>query len=375
MVLIPPEVGVRLRLPSDTGLAPTTPIAEIPSDLPDLKQGQFFSARIQEVLPENTYKALVAGRQMTLSLPEGASAGDILELVVVDRTPRLIIARQHAAPEGAAGHAPYPYTTLSPTGQMIGRLLTEQPAQPAIPLNRGAPLLPAPPPPASPASGQLATALASAVANSGMFYEAHQAQWVAGKRPLPTLLQEPQAQFGAQREAIAAVQSGQTAGTSRIASLLQLTPAQENTAASRSAEAAVSAANSSQSAATIPDELRPLVQQQLEAAANQRLMWHGELWPGQPMEWEIKEEPQNPEQEVQEAAWNTTLRLDTPRLGSIEARLRLSGNNLQLTLSTPFGASAADLHDELPALAAALGAAGLTLQTAQVRHESKESAE
>ncbi|MBK8120176.1 MAG: hypothetical protein IPK39_14130 [Sulfuritalea sp.] len=75
MVLIPNDVGVRMRMQTEAALQPIAPVAEIPADLTDLRPGQAFSARIQEVLPENTYKALVAGRSLTLALPEGAKAG------------------------------------------------------------------------------------------------------------------------------------------------------------------------------------------------------------------------------------------------------------------------------------------------------------
>ena len=121
----------------------------------------------------------------------------------------------------------------------------------------------------------------------------------------------------------------------------------------------------------MPDELRPLVHQQLEAAGNQRLVWHGEVWPGQQMEWEIEQDKNHqPASSSDEAApWQTTMRLTTPRLGNVEARLRISGNSLQLNLITPIGATAADLRDELPSLNDALSAAGINLQTAQVRHE------
>jgi len=145
MALIPTDVGVRMRLPGDALQAPA-PVAGIPTDLPDLQPGQIFSARIQDVLPENTYRALVAGKSLTLALPEGAKAGDILELVVIDRTPKAIVARSTNTEAGVNTEA-YQHTTLSPTAQLIGRLLSErQPAQTA-PLNRGQPLLNAPPTP------------------------------------------------------------------------------------------------------------------------------------------------------------------------------------------------------------------------------------
>ena len=70
MVLIPPDAGIRMRMQTDaTLLQPVQPTHEIPSDLPELQPGQAFAARILETLPDNTYKALVAGKFLTLQLP------------------------------------------------------------------------------------------------------------------------------------------------------------------------------------------------------------------------------------------------------------------------------------------------------------------
>ena len=77
MAVIPTDAGVRMRTQSDPGqLQALAPIRGVPAGLPEFQPGQTFSARIQELLPDNTYKALVAGRQLTLQLPEGASPGD-----------------------------------------------------------------------------------------------------------------------------------------------------------------------------------------------------------------------------------------------------------------------------------------------------------
>ncbi|MDE2600362.1 MAG: flagellar hook-length control protein FliK [Rhodocyclaceae bacterium] len=369
MALIPPDVGVRMRLPGDGPLQPVAPVPGIPAELLDLQPGQVFSARIQEVLPENTYRALVAGKTVTLALPEGAESGDVLELVVIDRNNKAILAR--TVPDGAAGTEAYKHTTLSPTAQLIGQLLSEEPGgTQAMPLNRGQALLNAPPTNAAP----LATALQKAVEGSGLFYEAHQAQWIAGKRPLESLLQEPQGQRSDRAEAEAAPTATRASSEAAVGGTAVR---QELLKAANDAIPARAAAETAQAAVrgetqTMPAELRPLVQQQLEAAANQRLVWHGEAWPGQRMEWEVEEDQRQTARSTEEPQpWLTTLRLTTPRLGSVEARLRIAGNSLQLNLSTPVGASAADMRDELPALTQALAAAGIDLQSAQVRHESE----
>ncbi|MDZ4254291.1 MAG: hypothetical protein U1A72_17120, partial [Sulfuritalea sp.] len=125
MVMIPTDVGIQVRNQTEPGLGPVRPVVDISADLPELGPGQVFRARIQDVLPENTYRALVAGKSLTLSLQEGAKAGDTLELVVVDRTPRAIVARLAGQGAAAAGD-PYQQATLSRTGQLIASLLARE---------------------------------------------------------------------------------------------------------------------------------------------------------------------------------------------------------------------------------------------------------
>jgi hypothetical protein len=382
MVLIPPDVGLQLKAQAEAQLHPLSPVRPIPADLPELQIGQAFTARIQEALPENTYRAMVAGKALTLQLPEGAKPGDLLELVVIDRTAKAVIARvaPQATTEGA--QAAYPFARLSPAGQMIGKLLVAEGETPTpAPLNRGQPLLPQPPATAQ----DLLPALKSAVTQSGLFYESHQAQWVTGRLPLASLLQEPQGRHSApdlltahrivpeaaSRSAEMAQTAPQAAGVTNL--LAGLLGGEEAAARTSPANSGVAPAPTFPQGQPVPDELRPLVQQQLEAAAGQRLMWHGEVWPGQNMDWQIEWE--RPEGEGGTAAedeagrWRTTLSLTTPRLGRVDATLQLEPAGVRIALATPYGASAADLRDDMPALAAALGEAGLPLLAMQVKHE------
>ncbi|EOH6282417.1 flagellar hook-length control protein FliK, partial [Burkholderia cenocepacia] len=50
-------------------------------------------------------------------------------------------------------------------------------------------------PSVAPPVAALRAALAQAVSESGLFYESHLAQWLAGQRPLAALLREPQARL------------------------------------------------------------------------------------------------------------------------------------------------------------------------------------
>lgn len=391
MALIPNDVGIRLRLQGDGQLLqPLQPVLEIPSDLPELRPGQTFTARIQEALPENTYKALVAGKSLTLSLPEGAQAGDTLELVVIDRSPRAVFAQRVSTEASLQAATAQPEATLSRAAQLIGSLLPpEGEAAAPVPLNRGQPLLPA-----APADARaLAPALAQAVRHSGLFYEAHQAQWVAGRLPLTQLLAEPQAQHAplpahtgmpasaeapmtdAAQKSVLAIRQPLPAASPMPGALPPLGPALGDS----QAEATRIAANTAEAriapgATGIPEELRPIVQQQLDAVATQRMAWHGEVWPDQRMNWEIEwDGPRDGRDQADAGEWSTTLRLVTPRLGELQARLQWAPAGIRIAIDTPYGASAADLQDATPLLENSLAAAGIPLLSLHVRHERSDT--
>ena len=198
----------------------------------------------------------------------------------------MIAQRVDAQATGQPAPQPYENARLSNAGQLIGRLLLQEGESPQpAPLNRGQPLLAQPPTNAA----ELAPTLAKAVSQSGLFYEAHQAEWVAGRRPVESLAAEPHAQFATPANTATSAAASATPGAP--AQTAVSAPASER--ASESAPPQTSGTTStttSSTALSVPDQLRPLVQQQLDAVATQRLAWHGEVWPGQVMDWEIERE-------------------------------------------------------------------------------------
>ncbi|TAJ16394.1 MAG: flagellar hook-length control protein FliK [Rugosibacter sp.] len=389
MVMVPTPVGVQVRSQTDAPVNSLRPVAEIPADLPDLQSGQVFRARIQEVLPENTYKALVAGRSLTLALPESVKAGDTLELVVVARMRGTIAAKivGQLAETGPKGMAELlQQSMLSPLGRQMAALLPQEgESAPAAMLTKGRSLMPLSSLSATELSQRLPAQLASAVSTSGLFYEAHQVQWALGKRPLASLLAEPQGQYAQPvTRAIlgGAVEDGQRVedsalvirreAASQSASPLALLQklfgrdlSGDNALVAEGRALANTSPNSAATVWSIPDDLRSLVQQQLEAAATQRLVWHGEVWPKQMIEWTIERDaPEAGAVAEDTTAWRTTLHLALPRLGEIDARVQLSGQNVQLKLQMS-DAALSELRQAMPALQQALAAAGLTLQGVQ----------
>ncbi|WP_374277828.1 flagellar hook-length control protein FliK [Azonexus sp.] len=428
--MIPPDVASSLRLliPDQHAQpqAQTQPVAaaqRIADVLGNLVPGQRIMAEIQAMLPNGTYRATVAQRDITLALPFSAKPGDSLELEVTESEGKLTLAVVTNRSGSPPGNAPQDSvaTTLSRTGQLIGDLLGEidnQGKRPApAPLNGSQPLVETMPKSAA----DLAPVLKQALTQSGMFYEAHQARWVAGELPTARLLQEPQGQYSQLREAPAtplqpgsgsaasgqpflplpagAPQAGpipaplapgatppatdQAPGTAQGAAAdgaagKAATAATDNpsraplppVADERPLEAAAPRAAPS-SPAAIPADLAPLVQQQLDALATQTYAWQGQIWPGQQMQWEIEEQcGERGRDDESGARWQTRLRLQLPQLGGIEAHLTLRpGGEIGIALSAEQAPSEQRLGSAAPRLREQLADAGLRLTQFTVKHD------
>ncbi|WP_460836627.1 flagellar hook-length control protein FliK, partial [Massilia agri] len=223
-----------------------------------------------------------------------------------------------------AGGAESRHTTLSRTGQAIGGVLAaaakaETPQTAAL---GRTPVVAA----ASLDAASIAQGLQQAVGKSGLFYESHVAEWAQGARALADLNAEPQQQ---------AAREGQRP--------LPTDPATAQ-----------------------------FINLQLATQEQAHLSWQGNLWPGQPMQLEVRrevDEEQEGQGEGEEAAaraWHSRLRLTFPGLGDVDARLTLVGGALQLRVSASEDSAALLRHNQ-PSLAGALDAAGTPLAAFEVR--------
>lgn len=190
--MIPADVASRLQTSADAALRPAAPAQELADKLSGLVAGQKVMAQIQAMLPNGTYRAMINQRSITLALPFAAKSGDSLELQVTESDGKLALAIV-APKEGEAAKVPPTTTsTLSRTGQLISDLFSgasEGKGKAAtLPLNGNQPIASAPPAEAK----DLLPLLKQAITQSGMFYEAHQAEWVEGRFSKSALLQEPQ---------------------------------------------------------------------------------------------------------------------------------------------------------------------------------------
>jgi hypothetical protein len=328
-----------------TGIRPVTPIAPASAvvTLADARQeavgrlahiilGQQVQATVLSALDDGSFLVRVADATARMNLPANAKPGDALLLTLTSTSPRPTFLLEQPAISGATVN-----TTVSATGRLIDQLLqsARQTGAPTS-LQGNAPLLPA----ASANPGQIMPALRDAVAFSGLFYESHLAQWVAGKRSLPELMREPQTQASK----LLLPDTAQILRTEPLPRAEALSP---------------------QSAQLIP--------QQLDTLENQRVAWRGELWPGQALEWEIsKDAPQDgaPDTLETEPSWHSVVRFELPLLGKVTGSIRLAGQRLQMQLRTETDGAALALRTHGAQLAEALGAAGANLESLTIKRDA-----
>ena len=248
---------------------------------------------------------------------------------------------------------------------------------------------------AAPTAPGLARALAKVLDNSGLFYESHLAAVAFGKRNPGRLANEPQARWASPGSggpgangATAASQATSGPATPQAAAGAPAPAAQPAADGSASGSPGASGASGSPPAsgsagpaagpalqqAPIPG-LHPdatlIVRQQLEVLAHQVFAWQGEAWPGTPMRWEIgRDDPAQAHEGP--TTWSTRLSVNLPRLGTVEARIGLAGNELVMHLSA--ADSAAELQEHAEVLRRSCRAAGLTLSGLSVTGQAPSPA-
>ena len=341
---------------------------------PQFELGQKVQGSVQAQVAPNIFKVNVAGQLIQMQLPASIHSGDTVGLQVIALQPRLTFGMVNSA---------NPLSTpeqLGPAAKLLSSLSQHPPEKASVRAMQTAPLWEKPQPPES---KQLAGLLRETLSNSGLFYESHQAQWMEGARSTAQLLHEPQNLPPAQVKAAMpgdnttkAVMPDGAAGKMIVTGDLS-SDAAMSTANSTAATGNVINTDSSNPSNTpslpegktlgIPEHLQPLVQQQLNALETRQMLWQGNIWPDQPMQWEVHEQaPQKPGVAEEQHQWVTQLRLDLPNLGEVAATLRFNSAGLSLTLNAATPETRAVLGSASTRLVSALSDAGIPVLSTQV---------
>lgn len=323
------DIQNQLQLLIKVSSPPLIEVSETQLKLPDLVPGQRLSATVLGNMPNGRFQVLIADSVLDLNLPKNTQAGDKLDLTFVSNQPRLTFALSRDLPAAGLNSAGQPQVSISDSAKFLGALLqkiAEQAQGQASPLTKSAPLIAG-----SPENTKvLADTLHSAISKSGMFYESHQAQWVTGQRPLADLTLEPQSKLSGLNQNAQAL-SGTGAGA--------LTQTQN----------------------AVHPQAAPIVQQQLDILDSRQIVWQGQVWPGQAMDWRIEEDTHKDQGQGEAPAWQTRLYLKMPMLGEVEATLALNREGIRLSINVSDVETANMLKANQPALQSALQTAGINL--------------
>ena len=364
--MIPGDLVSRPQQAADIALRPVAPTQELTDKLGGLDVGQRVMAEIQAMLPNGTYRALINQRNITLALPFSAKSGDTLELLVTESDGKAALAVvSHQARNGGSAQTTRESVsaTLSRTAQFISQL-GSRPEESGdgpkgLALNNNQPIATAPPRSAQ----DILPLLKQAIAQSGMFYESHQAEWVEGRLPQSQLLQEPQGR-------LSAAQPGASPMPARADADAAVPGMARDIMAPGMATRPAVDASAQNAAHIVAPQAQPIVQHQLDALATQNFVWQGQAWPGQTMRWEIEEDGKGREQADDEPAnrWRTGLKLTLPTLGGISAHIQLEGSQVTLDIRVDEAETGARMRADGATLRQQLDDAGLTLSTFHITH-------
>lgn len=347
------DVLNQLQLLIKTSAPPLIEVAQTPLEEAQWVPGQRLTAMVLASLPNGRFQVQVGDMALDMNLPRNTQPGEQVELTFVSNQPRLTFALTRDLPAAAVNHLPADaklQVTLSDSVRYLGALLqkiSDQAETQTAPLNKTSPLLSAAPSDIR----EFAVSLRNTLSQSGLFYESHQAQWVAGERGLTDLLQEPQGKLSALNHGAGA----------------EIT--QKNAPASMQSDGLVA-----QGASRMPvhAEAVSLVQQQLQTLDSRQLVWQGQVWQGQSMEWRVEERGarEGGQGEVEMPCWQTSLRLQLPRLGDVQATLVAIPQGLRIDLKAAETGTAEAMRGAQDKLRSSMEAAGLNVLAMSVeRHE------
>ena len=283
---------------------PVLPVATIGQPTQDLAfratqfiKGQDYFAHItaKPDANQNLYHVNVDGALLKMELGKSAQVGQTLLLKYMSESP--VPTFMLAASANAQANSD---THISDAGRLINHYLADSDSQTKAAFQANTVVSHTPQIPALMAHG-----LKQALTNSGLFYESHLADYMQGGRDLSLIQQEPQNRH-------------------------------------MHAEGAQAA----------------LVSQQLAILESQSIVWHGEVWPGQTMDWKIKVEDQAPHAEhaerEAEAPISSEITLHLPQMGKVTAKIQLVDGQMRIQLQADQTQTVSALKQESAQLAQAI---------------------
>ena len=342
--MLPANVISALQVLSNSGKPLTTATPNAPKPAANLELGQQLQGTVQDKISEGLFKVQIAGQTLQMRLPGNIKSGDTIKLEVVSLQPKITFGM-------VASTNPLSNPEQIGTAARLLSNLAERPIERPVVQQLGNKAV-WPAEQQVPDTKLLAAGLRETLGKSGLFYESHQAQWVRGERSINQLLDEPQNRLTGKALPLPAADPRAAADHVAAARGQADIPAQSKVAGD--------------TAQPIAKELVSLVQQQLHTLEQHHLVWMGQVWPGQQMQWEIQGQPEHQSRQRDERQWSTEVELSLPSLGDVHARLVFAESGLRLTLRAAEPATVGVFNRALPKLKNSFADAGIMLSAAAV---------
>jgi hypothetical protein len=313
--------------------------------------GQQLRGEVLAVLGGGRFMVQVAGRNLEFMLPKGITRGDLINLFFIAEEPQqtFLMARF-----GRPGDS-----RVSDTGRWLSGFLADAsshvPTQASLGILR---TLLAGPTTDAPLLGRM---LQQGLRESGLFYESHLARWFGGDYPLEEILREPQGRLSPrlpQTEEQTGVPADELVRTS------------VRTGSTEILEALFKKAGTSMAHEGITDQRTlPMVSEQLSTLQSGQLLFRGDLFPGQRLEWTVAErEAERNQSGGRERSWETRVTINLPNLGPVTALLALDGTRIAVKVHAENGATVPVLESGRVRLVEQLEGAGLTPAEMSIGH-------
>lgn len=277
--------------------------------------GQEYTGKVTAITQSGGQLVEVDGKILNMELGAQVQKGQILSLRYVESnpTPTFYLLSTNQVDSRADAE-------ISPAGHLIGSLLQQAEETGATERYQATSVVTHSPNDVP----QLTQDLKHAVQHSGLFYEAHLADVTAGKRSMESLRLEPQ-----------------------------------------------NIINSTNNNVPSPN-VSVLPAQQLAMLEHQRLSWHGEVWKGQTMDWDVYVEPRK--QNAQETSQinhtprsiSSEITLHLPHLGKVSAHVGIVDGRVQINLLTEDATTLVTFKNARQHLFAAMLAQGQTVEALTV---------
>jgi hypothetical protein len=312
--------------------------------------GQQMKGEVLAALGGGRFTVQVAQQAIEFLMPKGVRRGDLINLFFITTEPQQTFLMVRFGRSGEA--------QVSDVSRWLSSFLGESASQVSTQATLGMlrTLLSGPPTDAQ----LLGRMLQQGLRESGLFYESHLARWFGGSYALEDILKEPQ---------------GRLSPRLVPAGMNQAVPAEDlvrTAIRTGSAEmmAAIKKAGDTMGHDGIAD-LRSLsiVTEQLTALQNGQLLFRGDLFPGQHLEWSVAEKGAGRNTSGgRERSWATTVTVTLPHLGPVTAQLTLDGSAVAVTITAEQSGTVPILETGRERLSDQFEGAGLTPVAMSIGH-------